>query len=137
MAFGADRVHSMSVVIGDPGATSKNIALWRVPTEAPIEILRAYVTVQNAQGAGSAGKFELQNWGTGGTAIKSSGGTVAAGLGGTAAGSRLSAATPSAYTLTEGTMAAGEWLYCNYTETGDFVEGTVSVTWDYVLGIGA
>ena len=122
----------MTVTFGDPGADAKSIMLWRAP--AACEILRAYISVQNAQGAGSAGEFALHNFGTAGTSVS---GTVAAAKGGTATASRLSAATPAAYTLTEGTMASGEFLFCQYEETGDFVEGVVSITWDYVLGIGA
>lgn len=133
--FGSDNIQSMTVLVADPGADAKSIALWRAPAAA--EILRAYITVQNAQGAGSAGNFALHNFGTGGTAIKSSGGTVAAGKGGTATADRLSAATPVAYTLSEGTMASGEWLYLQYEEVGDFVEGLVSISFDYLLGIAA
>jgi hypothetical protein len=132
MAFGSDIVHSVTVIVGDPGADNKQIHLWRAPVAA--EIKRAYIAVQNAQGAGSAGAFALHNFGTGGTAV---GGTVAAALGGTATASRLSAATPSAYTISEGTMAAGEWLVLDYQETGDWVEQQVAITFDYVLGIGA
>ena len=133
--FGSNNVQSMTVTFGDPGADAKSIALWRAPVAA--EILRAYIVVQTAQAAGSAGEFALHNFGTAGTAIKASGGTVAAALGGTATSVRLSAVTPAAYTLTEGTLAAGEWLYCQYEETGDWIEGNVSISFDYVLGIGA
>lgn len=137
MAFGANIIHSMTVTFGDPGADNKQIALFRAPSETAVEILRAYIVVQGAQASGSAGEFALHNYGTAGTAIKSTGGTIAAALGGTATASRLSANTPSAYTLTEGTMAAGEWMYVDYQETGDWVEGNVSITFDYVLGLGA
>jgi hypothetical protein len=130
--FGSENIRSMTVVIADPGADAKSIALWRAPVAA--EILRAYIVCQNAQAEGSAGNFALHNFGTSGTAVE---GTVAAGKGGTASANRLAAATPVAYTLTEGTMAAGEWLYCQYEETGDFIEGLVSITFDYVTGIGA
>jgi len=130
--FGSDNVQSMTVLVPDPGADNKQIPLWRAP--AACEILRAYCTVQNAQGAGSAGEFALLNYGTSGTAVS---GTVAAALGGTATASRLSANTPAAYTISEGTMASGQWLTLDYQETGDFTEGMVSITWDYVLGIGA
>lgn len=129
--FGSNTVQSMSVIVGDPAADNKQIPLWRAPVAA--EILRAYVTVQNAQGSGSAGTFALLNYGTGGTAVS---GTVAAGKGGTAVAARLSALTPTAYTLTDGTLAAGEWLVLDYQEVGDFTEGNVAINFDYVLGLG-
>ena len=133
--FGSENVQSMTVTFGDPAADAKSIMLWRAPKAC--EILRAYISVATAQGAGSAGEFALHNFGTAGTAIKSSGGTVAAAKGGTATASRLSANTPAAYTISEGTMAEGEYLFCQYEETGDYTEGVVSITWDYTLGIAA
>lgn len=132
--FGSENRHTVSWVIGDPGADNKQIHLFRAPSNQPVEILAAYIAVQNAQGAGSAGNFALHNYGTAGTAVA---GTVAAALGGTAAAARLSAATPSAYTLTDGTLTANQWLVLDYQETGDFVEGNVHISVEYVLGIGA
>lgn len=130
--FGSDNVHSMTVVVGDPGADNKQIHLWRAPDAA--EILRAYIAPQNVQNAGSAGAFRLYNYGTSGTAVA---GTVTNSLGGTATASILAAGVPVAYTLSEGTFTAGQWLTLDYQETGDWVEGNVSITFDYVLGIGA
>lgn len=130
--FGSENIRSLSFRIGDPGADNKQIHLWRAPKAC--EILRAYIVVQNAQGAGSAGEFALHNYGTAGTSVS---GTVAGAKGGTASASRLSAATPAAYTLTEGTMAEGEWLVLDYQETGDWVEQQVTISIDYVAGVGA
>lgn len=131
--FGDYQEHSMSVVVGDPGADDKQIFLWRAPKA--VEIKRAYIVTANSQGAGSAGEFMLQYWTSAGTPALS--GTVAAALGGTASSSRLTAELPVAYTISEGTLAAGQWLVLDYQETGDFVEGTVSIVWDYVIGVGA
>lgn len=130
--FESENIKSLCVTISDPGADDKQIHLWRAPVAA--EFLRGYIVCQNAQGEGSAGVFTLQNWGTAGTAA---GGTVFASKGGTATSARLSAETPYALTLSEGTFAAGEWLVLDYQETGDWVEGQVSFVLDYVLGIGA
>lgn len=132
MSFSFENVKTITRSISDPGADNKQVHLFRAPQSC--EILRAYISVQNAQGAGSAGAFQLENWGTAGTAVA---GTVAAAEGGTASADRLAAATPVAYTLTDGTLAAGEWLVLDYQETGDFVEGQVTITFDYVDGIGA
>lgn len=132
MAFGSDIVHSMTVVVGDPGADNKQIHLWRAPVAA--EVLRAYIAPQNDQNAGSAGAFRLYNYGTSGTAVA---GTVTNSKGGTATASQLSGGVPVAYTISEGTLSAGQWLVLDYQETGDWVEQQVSITFDYVLGIGA
>ena len=134
MSFGSEQRHVFSLVFGDPGADNKQIHLFRAPANQPVEILSAYLTVQNAQGSGSAGAFELQDWGTAGTAVE---GTIAAAVGGTAASARISAATPEAYTISEGTIDGGDWVVLDYQETGDFVEQNVTVIVEYVLGFGA
>lgn len=131
--FGSDNIQTVSFLINDPGADNKAIHIWRAP--AACEILHAYITVQTAQNSGTAGEFALHNYGTAGTAIKSSGGTIAGAKGGTA--SPLSAATPYAYTLVEGTMVSGDWVVVDYQETSDWIEVNVTITFDYVLGIGA
>jgi hypothetical protein len=135
MSFGSEQVYTITRVLSDPGADNKQYHLWRAP--AACEVKRAYIVSRDAQGAGSAGEFTLQNWGTAGTAIKSSGGTVVATLGGTASAARLAAGTPKAGTLVEGTLAAGEWLVLDYQETGDWVESAVVIQFDVVYGVGA
>jgi hypothetical protein len=122
----------LSFVIGDPGADDRQIHLFKAPAYSTI--LNAWIQVAVAQGAGSAGEFMLQNWGTVGTSIKASGGTIAAALGGTAAASRLSADTPTAFTISAGELAEGEWVVLDYQETGDWTEGAVSVHFDLVVG---
>jgi len=134
MAILSERREVFNVVFGDPGADDLQIHLFRAPANQPIEILSAFLIVQNAQGAGSAGAFQIENWGTGGTAVE---GTIAAAVGGTAAGPRIAANVPEAYTLTEGTVAAGAWVVMDYQETGDFVEQQVTVNIEYIVGIGA
>lgn len=133
--FGRDNIQTVVFKLADPAADDKQYHVWRAP--AACEVLHAYIVSRDAQGAGSAGEFTLQNWGTAGTAIKSSGGTVVATLGGTASAARLAAGTPKAGTLVEGTVAEGEWLVLDYQETGDWVEGSITYVFDYVLGIGA
>lgn len=133
--FGSENIETISVHFGDPGADNKKIHLWRAPRAA--EVLRCSIAVQNAQGAGSAGEFTIHNFGTAGTAIKSTGGTVVSTMGGTAAAVRIGAATPTAGTVIEGTLAQGEWLVIDYQETGDFVEQFVMINLDVVYGVGA
>lgn len=127
-----DNQYAFTVVVGDPGADNKKIHLFKAPLHCTI--LAANLVVQDAQGAGSAGAFALLNYGTPGTAEKATGGTIAAALGGTAVASRIAAATPAAYTLSNAELAAGEWVVLDYQETGDFVEANVAITINYVLG---
>ena len=130
--FGSDNVQSMTVAIQDPGGDDKQIFLWRAP--AACEIHRAYAITDTAQGAGTAGSFALHIYSNAGTPALS--GTVAAAVGGTAA--PLAADVPSAFTISEGTLAAGEWLVCQYDEDSDWSGGTqVMICWDYTLGIAA
>jgi len=133
--FSSEVKRAYTFHITDPGADDKQIHLWRAPEAC--EIKSAYIVARDAQGAGSAGQFALHNYGTAGTAIKASGGTVAAAKGGTATADRLSAGTPEAYTISEGTMAAGEWLVLDYQETGDWVEALVTIVIEVVPGVAA
>ena len=132
--FGSENRQVFSVVLGDPGADDQQIHLFRIPGNQPAEFLSGFITVQDAQAAGSAGAYEIQNWGTAGTAVE---GTIFATAGGTAASPRIAANTPETLTITEGTVSAGDWVVLDYQETGDFVETQVSVILEYVLGIGA
>ena len=130
--FGYDDVKSVVFRVTDPGADDKQIHVWRAPQSC--EILRGYIACMTAQGAGSAGAFQLENWGTAGTAVQ---GTITTSKGGTATSARMSAETPYALTVSEGTLAAGEWVVLDYQETGDWVEVSVTICFDYVDGIGA
>jgi len=135
MGFGNDNVKHIIATISDPGATGKKILLFKAPSR--ISIRSATIASSNAQGAGSAGNFELQNFGTAGTAIKAgAAGTIAAAAGGTASSARLAANTPGAFTIGKPDVASGEYVYCAYTETGDFVEGLVTIDISYVDGLG-
>ncbi len=127
----------VSVLVTDPAADDQRVHMFRVPSNIRGEIVSANIVCQDAQGSGSAGTFELQNWGTAGTAIKATGGTVAAGLGGTAVAARLSAETPAAYTITEGTLLENEWVVVDYQEDTAWVETAVLITVEVQWGIGA
>jgi hypothetical protein len=131
--FPSELKETITISLADPGADNKQYHLWRAPREC--EVVTAYVVSRDAQGAGSAGEFTVHNFGTAGTAIKSTGGTVVATMGGTAAGVRLAALTPRAGTVVEGTLASGEWLVLDYQETGDWVEALVRIQLDVIYGI--
>lgn len=122
----------ISTVISDPAADDQRIHVFKAPIAG--EILSASIVCQDAQGSGSAGTFQLENWGSAGTAIS---GTIAVGLGGTAAGVRLSAETPAAYTITQGTLSAGDWVVVDYQEDTAWVEANVTINIEVVWGIGA
>lgn len=99
-----------------------------------ITILSAHLVLQNTTDAGTASAWQLENHGTGGTAIKSgAAGTVAAAIGGTA--DVITAATPKAFTLLYPKLSAGEWLVLRKTETNssDPTRGVLVV--EYLHGV--
>ena len=132
MSFPSQNPETIVIHVPDPTADDKQRIVWRAPVAC--EVKSAYISAQAAQAAGSAGEYTLLNYGTAGTASE---GTVVSTMGGTAAASRLSALTPATGTISEGTMAAGEYLVLDYQETGDFVEEFVTITLEVVYGIGA
>jgi hypothetical protein len=92
--------------------------VMRAPTNAHgggVTILEAWVTNAAATNSGTAFSLELQNWGTAGTAAKSTGGTVAAAVGGTA--SAFTANLAKAFTLSYPYLDAGEYLVLKKGET--------------------
>jgi len=130
--FGALNEQTYSVLVGDPGADDKRVPFMRAPVD--MEVLSARIIVQNDQGTGSATTFRLENWGTAGTAVA---GTVIADLGGTHADDRLSAETPAAGSVVEGTVLEGEYLYLDTQLTGAWVEQQVWYEILYVEGTQA
>lgn len=131
--FGADNIQTVSWVINDPAATNKQIFLMRAPVA--LEITGARAIAQNAGGAGTASSYALHIYSTASTPALA--GTVAAAVGGTASATRFAAGVPQTYTISEGTLAAGQWLVCQYDETNDNTEVNVTIHVDYVLGVGA
>jgi len=129
-----DNVHSVTMAISDPTADNY-YRLLRVPSRmTKIEILEAWaesdVTVTLGSGTGVA--LTLLDYGTAGTAAE---GTVSSALGGTAI--TWTAATPKNFTISEGTMDAGDWLVLKYDETGTVAPLNITVQIDYVCGVGA
>lgn len=94
----------------DPGADD-DLPLF-VATKA-CEIVSATVVVTNVVNGSTANYFDLAlyNGGTAGTALTAVAGTI----GGTAGWSAL---TPTAFTITNGTVAAGEVVKARYNEEG-------------------
>lgn len=128
--FGSRNVKTFTVLVSDPGADNKQITLLRAPQH--LTITKMWLTTQNAQGAGSAGAFEIQNWGTAGTAVV---GTVFSSLGGTGTAVRLSAGVSAAGVAVDNTIAPNEIVRLDYQETGDWVEGIVTIEFHIVDGL--
>lgn len=127
--FGADRTQSVVVALNYDPAADDDIVLFRAPKN--LEVVGAYAFVTNAVGADTANYFDLAlyNGGTSGTALTALGGTVGGTVGFAIAG--------TAFTISEGTIAAGEKILLRYNETGTGTFTAMQVQIDYVLGVGA
>lgn len=132
--FGYDNVHVVAVHIGDPGA-DRDINIFRAPCAA--EVLSAYVVDNIGIVAGTANYFQvgLKNAGTAGTGTAA----MATQVGGTAAGGTAPAWTVNVaqtLTISDGTLAAGQWVQVDYDETGTCAQEIVVVL-NVVYGVGA
>lgn len=97
-----------------------------------LTILSAYIVNEAATTSGTAHSWTLQNFGTAGTAIKSSGGTIAATIGGTA--DVFAAGTPKSFTIASAYVDGGEWVVLRKDEdnSSDPVRGVLVI--QYVMG---
>ena len=130
-------VHILSIPLPDTAndwqGDTKIANLFRAPTAANgggITILEAYFTNQAADGAGTASKLFLYNYGTPGTAVS---GTIGS-AGGTA--DPWAAGVPKAFTLTaaQQLIDAGEWVVLSKDEenSSDFTRGILTI--HYIMG---
>lgn len=128
----ADR-RILSVVIGDPGADSI-FPLMRVPTGHQYTIEDAYASMEDDLAASTADFVDigLYNAGTDGLQTDS----IATAAGGTPGWSK-NVAKQIAITDGSGKLTAGQWLACNYAETGTVTLPFVTIVVEYVDGIGA
>lgn len=125
--FGGNTKHSVVAFMGhDPGADD-DIPVWVAPLAC--EIVGAKVVVTNAVAGNTANYFDLSlyNGGTAGTALTAIAGTI----GGTAGWSAL---VPVPFTVSNGTVAAGELVKIRYNEEGTGTFGSMAVQLDYVIG---
>lgn len=127
--FGSYNKKSVAVAIDWDPAADDDIPLWVAPQAA--EILAAKVVVTNTVNGSTANYFDLAlfNGGTAGTALTPIAGTI----GGTAGWTAL---TPTAFTVTNGTVAAGELIKLRYNEEGTGTFQSMIVQMDYVDGVG-
>lgn len=125
--FGAYEKKSMVAHLDyDPGADDF-IPIFVAAQQ--IEITAAQVVVANAVSAHTANYFDLAlyNGGTAGTATTAIAGTI----GGTAGWSAL---TPTAFTVSNGTVTAGQVVTLHYNEEGTGTFTSMIVQLDYVTG---
>lgn len=110
----------------DPGADD-DLPLWIAPDQC--EITGAKVVIANDVNASTANYFNLAlyNGGTAGTALTAVAGTI----GGTAGWTGL---TPVAFTVSNGTVTAGELVKLRYNEEGTGTFAAMTVQLDYVVG---
>jgi hypothetical protein len=132
--FGYDNKHVVVAHIGDP-TKDMDILIYRAPVAC--EIKAGYVVDNVGIAAGTENYFEvaLKNAGTSGTATTA----MAAAIGGTPASGTAPAWTvnvPQAFTISEGTMAAGEWVKLDYDETGTVAQN-ITVVLEVLYGIAA
>lgn len=130
MAFGSQIILSQHYCIETDPAAADIFHIMKAPSA--LTILDAYMTSENALGAGTAITLSLLNYGTSGTAAE---GTIAV-----ANGTGLAANVPLAATLTAAQqyVDSGEWLVLDYAETGGGWQSGDRVTlhFNYVLGKG-
>lgn len=128
--FGGTQKQSVVINIDYDPAADEVHPLWRAP--AACEVLGAYATVVNDVGASTANYFSLalRNGGAAGTATTA----LAAAIGGTPGWTGL---TPKPFTISDGTLAAGDVVTAVYDEEGTGTFTQMAVQLDYVLGVGA
>jgi hypothetical protein len=125
-----DLVKSVSIFLDYDPAADDDIGVFRAPHTLTLKGARFWTV--NALAGSTANYFDLAllNGGTAGTATDAIAGTI----GGTAG---WSANTPTAFTISDGAMTAGELVVLRYNEegTGTFTAGVLQL--DYVDGVGA
>jgi len=99
-----------------------------------IEILEAWAVSDTGVtlGNGTGIALTLLDYGTAGAGNI---GTVSSVLGGTTV--TWTATTPKAFTLSDGTLGAGKWLYVKYDETGTVAPLNLDIEIHWVVGVGA
>lgn len=125
--FGGNTRLSMVVHVDWDPAADDDLPIWVAPLACEITAAKAVIT--NVVNGSTANYFDLAlyNGGTAGTALTAIAGTI----GGTAGWTAL---TPVAFTVTNGTVAAGELVKVRYNEEGSGTFQAMIVQLDYVIG---
>jgi len=132
--FGYDNKHVVTCHVGDP-TKDMDLLIYRAPCKC--EVMAAYIVDNVGIAAGTENYFEvaLKNAGTSGTATTA----MAAALGGTPASGTAPAWTvnvPQTFTISEGTLASGEWVKADYDETGTCAQN-ITIVLEVVYGVAA
>lgn len=132
--FGYDAVRTATVAVSDPGASGTYV-IWRAPSRATkVEILAASAWCDTAiAGVGTAITVQLLDRGPAGTATASA---VSAALGAAGTGD-WTANVPRDFTISEGTLDGGDYLCLGYVELGTVAPKNITVTFEWVSGVGA
>lgn len=125
--FGDQMKSSVVVALDYDPAADDDMNIWRAPQD--VVITGAYAWVQNDVAASTANYFDLAlyNGGTAGTAL----GALAGTIGGTAGWTGQS---PKSFTVSNGTVTAGQFVTLRYNEQGTGTFGAMVVQLDYVRG---
>jgi len=125
--FGGNRTSSVIVALDYDPAADDDLNVWRAPQA--VVITSAYAWTQNTLAGSTANYFDLAlyNGGTAGTALTALAGT----LGGTAGWVGQTAKT---FTVSNGTVGAGEFVTMRYNEEGTGTFTAMVLQLDYVLG---
>lgn len=124
--------HVLSVAIYDPGQDAV-VPVFRVPTDHVYTVEAAYATVDRTTAAATAYfTGQLLNGGTAGTATTAISAACGGSLGWTAN-------VPKEMAITDGSgdLTAGQWLVYKHDETFAVTPGVVTVTVEFVDGIGS
>lgn len=125
--------HVLTVTITDPGQDAR-IPLWKVPADHMHTVEAAYATADRATAAHADNHFELtlQNGGSDQSGTDAISDAIG-GVGGWAANT----AKNFAITSGSGGIEAGDWLMLKYDESGTVAPGIITVSIEYVDGVGS
>lgn len=127
--FGYDNRKIITLTLGDPTA-DRNVQMFRAPQACEVVALYATDGVGVVGTAGTGFALTVYNGGTSGTAQT----VVGSALGGTS--TTWVALVPKAFSLGDGTMAAGENLWVAYDETGTVAQ-FITVQAEVIFGVAA
>lgn len=135
MGFGYYNTREQTIALSDLTADG-TVPIFKVPARnAKIEILEATATLDTtiSAGVGTTVVLQLVDMGGAGTTLA---GTVASALGAAGTGD-WTKNVPRAFTVSDGTLDAGDWLAVHYDETGAVAPLNMIVTFVWVDGVGA
>lgn len=130
MFGGVTRFQVVTSLDFDPAADD-DLVLWVCPADVPqAEITAATAVCSNAVAAHTANWFDvaLYNGGTAGTALSAIAGTIGGSAG-------WAAMVPKEFTISNGTVTAGQVVKLRYNEEGTGTFGHLVVTLSLVQGV--